>query len=209
MVCPGQARSQRLNPRLAWRPCPSPGVVTRGRSRGRGSYGSCRWRAVRVRRADADDDPIRALRPVSAPRALWFLRCRDAWCAGEGGPGTRDSCSGDPCGSCWPGSGCACVLIAGNGSGAGPGASSRPACGPSCCRRRVPGWRTAPYPPEADAVASGYADGRSHAGWSRGCVCRAHCAPSHQRSACSPIGSRYHPGGLPAAGVSASSSGSG
>ena len=71
----------------------------RSRSRGRGSYVCCRWRAVRVRRADGDDDPIRAPRPVSAPRALRFLRCRDAWCAGDGGPGRRDCWSGDPCGS--------------------------------------------------------------------------------------------------------------
>jgi hypothetical protein len=78
---------------------PALGVVTRGRSRGCGSYVSCRWRAVRVRRADGDDDPIRAPRLVSAPRALWFLPCRDAWCAGGGGPGTRDSWSGNPGGS--------------------------------------------------------------------------------------------------------------
>src|SRR2546429_4487403 len=51
---------------------PALGVVTRSRSRGRGSYVSCRWRAVRVRRADGDDDPSRAPRAVSAPRALWF-----------------------------------------------------------------------------------------------------------------------------------------
>ena len=78
---------------------PAPGVVTCSRSRGRGSYVSCRWRAVRARRADGDDDPSRAPRLVSAPRALWFLRCRDAWCAGDGGPGTWDCWSGDPCGA--------------------------------------------------------------------------------------------------------------
>jgi hypothetical protein len=78
---------------------PALGVVTRSRSHARGSYACCRWRAVRVRRAESDDDPIRAPRPASAPRALWFLRCRDAWCAGDGGPGTRDRWSGDPCGS--------------------------------------------------------------------------------------------------------------
>ena len=51
-----------------------------------------------VRRADGDDDPIRAPRPVSALRALRFLRRRDAWCAGDGGPGRRDCRSGDPSG---------------------------------------------------------------------------------------------------------------
>jgi len=70
------------------RPVPAPGLVTRSTSHVRGSSASCRRRAVRVRRAEGDDDPIRAPRPLSAPRALWFLRCRDAWCARGRGSAT-------------------------------------------------------------------------------------------------------------------------
>jgi len=98
-VITGAARLQRLDLDRRGGRVPALDVVTRSRMRGRGSYVCCRWRAVRVRRADGDDDPIRAPRPASAPRALWCLRCRDAWCAGDGGPGTRDCRSGDPCGS--------------------------------------------------------------------------------------------------------------
>ena len=95
----GQARLQRVDLGRRGGHLPAFGAVTRSRVHGRGSYLSCRCRAVRVRRADGDDDAIRAPRSVSALRAVRFLRCRDAWCAGDGGPGTPDCWSGDPCGS--------------------------------------------------------------------------------------------------------------